>query len=124
NEVAGIVLMQKARHARIGFGLLEQRLADTPDDAADRLTPRGARVDDPARIVRANEAVQAHETQIFVDADLGKKRREAEDRLRPFCFLDRIVAAFRGKRVDAVALEEIAVCDAARRKLERTIRGN
>ena len=113
--------MQKARHALIRFGLLEQRLPDTPDDAADRLTPRGARVDDPARIVCANEAVQAHEAQIFVDANLGKQRREAEDRLRPFCFLDRIVVTVRGKRVDAVAREKVAVCDGSRPERERTV---
>jgi hypothetical protein len=99
--------MQKARHALIRFGLLEQRLPDTPDDAADRLTPRGARVNDPPRIVRANEAVQAHEAQVFVDANLGKQRREAEDRMRPFRFLDGIVVTVRGKRADAVARKKV-----------------
>jgi hypothetical protein len=60
--------------------LLQQGLSDAPDDAPDRLTARRARIDDPAGIVGANETVQPHNTRLFIDADLRKYRREAEER--------------------------------------------
>src|SRR6267142_5388362 len=79
DEVAGVVAVYELARRRIGLRLLQQGLSHTPDDAADRLAARRFRIDDPAGVIGADKAVQAHEPEVRVDAYLSKNRGEAED---------------------------------------------
>src|SRR5439155_10345 len=78
DEVAGIVAVEEAAQGRIGLRLLKQRLPDAPDDPADGLTASRLGIDDAAGVVRADEAVQAHQAKIGVDAYFGEHGGEAE----------------------------------------------
>src|SRR2546427_6543608 len=109
--VAPIVSVEEAAQDRIGFRLLEQRLPDAPDDPADGLTSSGLGIDDAAGIVRADEAVQAHQAKIGVDAYFGEHGCEAEDRLRSVCLLDRIVVAVAHQRGESVARQQLGIRD-------------
>src|SRR6476646_1206619 len=79
DEIAGVVAVDELARRRISFGLFQQRLAHAPDDAADRLGSRRLRIDDPTGVIGTDEAVQAHESSLSVDAHLGKDGGEPED---------------------------------------------
>src|SRR5712692_11082315 len=102
-EVAGIVAVEEAAQDRIGLRLLEQRLPDAPDDPTDGLTSSGLGIDDAAGVVRADEAVHAHQAKIAVDAYFGEQGGEAENRLRSVRLLDWIVVAVAHQRGQSVA---------------------
>src|SRR2546428_14101573 len=78
-----------------GLGSRESKrpLPDARGHSADGLTSSGLGIDDAAGIVRADEAVQAHQAKIGVDAYFGEHGGEAEDRLRSVGLLDGIVVA-------------------------------
>src|SRR3989475_1118763 len=108
-EVARIVAVEEATQDRIGLRLLKQRLANAPDDPADGLTSSGLGIDDAAGVVRADEAVQAHQAKIGVDAYFGEHGGEAEDRLRSVRLLHRIVVAVAHQRGEAVARQQLGI---------------
>src|SRR5689334_803438 len=90
-QVSGVVTVENAPRHRIGLGLLQQRLADAPDDPADRLTARSAGVNDPACIIGTDETAQTHEAELLIDPHFGEKRREAEDGFGSLGLFNRIV---------------------------------
>src|SRR5205807_7606686 len=108
-EVAGIVAVQKTAHHRIGLRLLEQGLAHAPDGAPDGLAARRLGIDDPAGVVGAHEAVEAHQPEIRIDAYLREHRGEAEDRLRSVRLLARIVVTAGHQRGAPVARQQLAI---------------
>src|ERR1700722_19010742 len=90
-EVAGVIAVKKPAHYRIGLRLLQQRLADAPDDSADRLTARGAGVNDPTGIIGADETTQTHEAEFLINLHFGEEGGEAEDRRGSLGLLNGIV---------------------------------
>src|SRR5437879_6124092 len=110
-EVAGIVAVEEAAPDRIGLRLLEQRLPGAPDDPADGLTSSGLGIDDAAGVVGADEAVQAHQAKIGVDAYFGEHGGEAEDRLRSLRLFDWIVIAVAHERGESVARQQLGIRD-------------
>jgi hypothetical protein len=54
-------------------------LSHTPDDATDRLAACRIGIDDPTGIIGADDAVQAREPEVRVDAYFSKDGGEAED---------------------------------------------
>src|SRR5439155_4378130 len=58
-----------------------------------------------------DDAVQAHQPQIRVDAYFGEYRREAEDRLRPVRLFDRIVVPVADERGQPVARQQLDIGD-------------
>src|SRR3954447_11619153 len=60
----------------IDDGLLEQRLADAADGAADDLAAGGLLVEDAAGVDGGGDAWDADEAEVFVDADLDELDRE------------------------------------------------
>ena len=84
---------------------------DAPDDAADRLAARRLRIDDPAGVIGADEAIQAHEPEVRVDAHLGKDGGEAEDRLGAVRLLDGVVVAVPHEVGEPVAGEQFGIGD-------------
>ena len=110
---------REAAQRRIRLRLLEQRLSDAPDDAADRLAARRLWIDDPAGVIGADEAIQAHEPEVRVDAHLGEDGGEAEDRLGPVRLLDRIVVAVPHEAGEPVAREQFGIGDVQIRSRQR-----
>jgi hypothetical protein len=76
-----------ASYAHRAHALYPHRQARTSDDAADRLAARSLGIDDPPSVIGADEAVQAHESEVGVDPSLGKAGGETEDCLGPIHLL-------------------------------------
>src|SRR3989442_15288268 len=101
--VEGMLVVTKGARGRAGVRMVRLRLPDAPDDPADGLTASRPGIDDAAGVVRADEAVQAHQAKIGVDAYFGEHGGEAEDRLRSVRLLNRIVVAVAHQRGESVA---------------------
>src|SRR5258708_34216591 len=83
HKVAGVISVKKPAHCRIGLRLLQQCLADAPDDSADRLTARSAGVNDPTGIIGADETSQTHEAKLLINLHFSERGRDTEDHRRP-----------------------------------------
>src|ERR1700733_10358130 len=64
------VLGQPAAVALVLAAGLHRRLAPAPDDAAEHLRARGARIDDPTDAVAADGTAQADDPKLGVEPDL------------------------------------------------------
>ena len=57
---------------RVHPAILEQREADSHQDAAVDLAARRQRIDNPARVVHRDDVRHAHDSRLGVDLDFGK----------------------------------------------------
>lgn len=72
--VLGVVVVHEATERVIGMGLLVQRLAYSPDDAAGDLATRCLRVDYAPGCNRADHPGDANGAEILVDPHLAEDR--------------------------------------------------
>jgi len=76
NVVVGEIAVDEAAPAWIEHAFLEQRLADSPDDASLRLRARRLGVYQPPNSVRGDDARHADTSECGVDAHFGEYRAE------------------------------------------------
>ena len=76
-------------------------------------------IDDPTGIIGADDAVQAHEPEVRVDAYFSKDGGEAEDWLRPVHLLDGVVVAVPHEAGEPVTGEQFGIGDVQIRSRQR-----
>ena len=74
HEVAGQILGEIAAERLVHGGVLEQRLADSPDHSTDQLAPRCLRIDDSTGAIRPNHSRDARDHEILVEANFDEHR--------------------------------------------------
>jgi hypothetical protein len=110
NEVVGEGGVRDPARSGVGDGLLEQRLADAADGAADDLAAGQLLVEDPPSVDHRHDARDAKQAELGVDADLDELGREgARQRHAGVLGVGRRALAVRCQFVEAPPGQDVGV---------------